>query len=97
MFCSGLVPEPSVQREAHEAAERAGRAAARLLPQPEADEDVSGPAGARRAAPQRTLLLLWRYGSPPGEEKLLLEALDDSTAQCSMLTLHLVERKKDKY
>lgn len=59
--CPGLVPEPTVQREAHEAAERAGRPEARVLPEPEADEDAGGPAGARGADPQRALLLLRRY------------------------------------
>ena len=58
--CPGLVPEPTVQRETHEAAERAGRQEARVLPQPEADEDAGGPAGARGAHPQRALLLLRR-------------------------------------
>lgn len=59
--CSGLVPEPTFQREAHEAAERAGRPEARVFPEPEADEDAGGPAGARGADPQRALLLLRRY------------------------------------
>lgn len=59
--CPGLVPEPSFQREAHEAAERAGRPEARVFPEPEADEDAGGPTGARGAHPQRALLLLWRY------------------------------------
>lgn len=36
--CSGLVPEPTLEREAHEAAERAGRPEARVLPEPEANE-----------------------------------------------------------
>lgn len=57
----GLVPEPTFQREAHEAAERFGRQEARVFPEPEADEDVGGPAGAGGAHPQRALLLLWRY------------------------------------
>lgn len=61
--CPGLVPEPTFQREAHEAAERAGRPEARVLPEPEADEDAGGPAGARGADPQRAFLLLWRYAN----------------------------------
>lgn len=59
--CPGLVPEPTFQREAHEAAERAGRPETCVLPEPKADEDASGQAGARGADPQRALLLLWRY------------------------------------
>lgn len=58
----GLVPESTFQRETHETAERAGRPEARVFPEPEKDEDAGGPAGARGAAPQRALLLLWRYG-----------------------------------
>ena len=61
--CLGLVPEPTFQREAHEAAERAGCAEARVFPQPEADEDAGGPVGARGAHPQRALLLLRRYAT----------------------------------
>lgn len=56
----GLVPEPSFQREAHEAAERAGRPETRVFPEPEADEDAGGPARARRAHPKWPILLLWR-------------------------------------
>lgn len=58
--CAGLVPEPSVQRAAHETAQRAGRAAARVLQESQADADAGGPAGARGAHPQRPLLVLWR-------------------------------------
>lgn len=58
--CAGLVPEPAVQREADEAAERAGSQETRLLPEPEADEAPDGPAGTGRADPQRALLLLRR-------------------------------------
>lgn len=57
---AGLVPEPALQGETHEAAERAGRPETRLLPEPAAHEDPGGPPGARRAHPQRTLLLLRR-------------------------------------
>lgn len=60
VFAAGLVPEPSFQREAHEAAERAGRPETRLLPEPQADEDAGGQARTRRADPQRPLLLLRR-------------------------------------
>lgn len=56
----GLVPEPSFQREAHEAAERTGRPETRVFPEPEADEDAGGPARARRAHPKWPILLLWR-------------------------------------
>lgn len=59
--CPGLVPEPTFQRETHEAAERAGSAETRVFPEPEADEDAGGPTGARGAHPQRALLLLRRY------------------------------------
>lgn len=58
--CPGLVPEPAVQREADEAAERAGSAETRVLPEPEADEAPDGPAGTGGADPQRPLLLLRR-------------------------------------
>ena len=58
--CVGLVPEPALQREAHEAAERAGGAETCVLPEPEAHEDVSGQARTRRAHPERPLLLLRR-------------------------------------
>lgn len=60
--CSGLVPEPTFQREADEAAERTGRPEARVFPEPEANEGAGWPVGAWGAHPQRTLLLLWRYG-----------------------------------
>lgn len=36
--CSGLVPEPTFQREADEAAERTGGPEARVFPEPEANE-----------------------------------------------------------
>lgn len=57
----GLVPEPALQGAAHEAAERAGCAAPRLLPQPAQDAAAGRSARARRAHPQRTLLLLRRW------------------------------------
>lgn len=59
-MCPGLVPEPTFQREAHEAAERAGRPEACIFSEPEADEDAGGQARTRGAHPQRPLLLLWR-------------------------------------
>ena len=55
-----MVPEQALQREAHEAAERAGREETRVLQEPEAYEDVSGQARARRAHSERPLLLLRR-------------------------------------
>lgn len=61
--CSGLVSEPTLQRKAHEAAERSGRTATRVFPEPAEDEDARGPTGARGAHPQRAFLLLWRYDS----------------------------------
>ncbi|NWS66924.1 LHX1 protein, partial [Crotophaga sulcirostris] len=58
---SGVVPEPALQGAEDEAAERAGRPQARVLPQPAQDAAAGGPAGARRAHPQRALLLLRRW------------------------------------
>lgn len=58
--CPGLVSEPTFQREAHEATERAGRTKARVFQEPEADEAADGPARTRGADPQRPLLVLWR-------------------------------------
>ena len=55
-----MVPEQTLQREAHEATERVGREETRVLQEPEAHEDVSGQAGARRAPSERPLLLLRR-------------------------------------
>lgn len=56
-----MVPEPEVEGAPHEAAECAGRAATRLLPQPAEDAEPRGPHGARGAAGQRALLLLCRW------------------------------------
>lgn len=53
----GLVPEPAVQREAHEAAEHAGLPQTRVLPRPEEDESAGRATGTRRTG---TFLLLWR-------------------------------------
>lgn len=58
---AGLVPESTVEREAHEAVERSGRSQTRIFPQPAADAYTCRPTGARGANFQRTLLLLWRY------------------------------------
>lgn len=60
-FCNaGLVPEPTVQREADEAAERPRRTAARLLQGPEEDEAPGRPAGGPGHSRTRGLWILRR-------------------------------------
>lgn len=59
-FDAGLVPEPTVQREADEAAECSGRTAARLLQGPEEDEAPGRPAGGPGHSRTRGLRILRR-------------------------------------
>lgn len=56
----GVVPEPALQREEDEAAERLGSPQACLLQESKEDETTGGPPGAWGAHPQWALLILWR-------------------------------------
>lgn len=55
-----MVSEQAVQGATHEAIERPGRETARVLPEPEENENASGPAGTRGINSKRSFLILRR-------------------------------------